>query len=334
MPSFPVNLAGDAYARGRGQAAACPDTAPAVRAMVAKAEAKRHAAYLQRQWEAMHRLDPAGLAEMRGIAEGFGIGAEALFAFLFAGQLSGVADECSAWACGGTVGKNRDLRGDALAVQRVFLHEDPAWQGRRVLCVGSLGAPGAYSSGINSDGLALADTQVVTRDQGIGLLRYFMMGRLLAECDGVDAALDLLRDVPQAGGGTLVLADATGVMATVEIGHRAMAIERSRGGWVARTNHFLAPVLRNTRVGPGRENSEGRLATLSRWLDGLADPPTMEQATAMMGTHDEGDRVGLCRHGGATEAATVSCHLYGCTTRRLAFARGTPCTGDWFAYNL
>jgi hypothetical protein len=203
-----------------------------------------------------------------------------------------------------------------------------------VLCVGSLDAPGAWSSGINADGLALADTQMVTRDQGIGLLRYFMMGRLLAECDCVDAALDLLRRIPQAGGGTLVLGDAGGTMATVEIGHRALAIERSRAGWVARTNHFLAPVLRATRLASGSENSLARLATLANWLDGLMDPPTMEHAAAMMCTHDAPDSTGLCRHGGAGEAATVLCHLYDCAARSLAFARGTPCAGNWFIYNL
>jgi hypothetical protein len=39
---------------------------------------------------------------------------------------------------------NRDLRGEHVGQHRVMLHADPAWRGRELLCVGSLGSPGAY----------------------------------------------------------------------------------------------------------------------------------------------------------------------------------------------
>jgi hypothetical protein len=342
MPSFSVkgalvSLDGDAVTRGRSQAACCPEAVGAVRAMVVSRLAgtvdlvASHAGFLRRQWDETARLDPAGLAEMRGVAEGFAIPERVLLAFLFAGQLAGAGgDECSAWAFGSLVGKNRDLRAPVLAVQRVFLHCDPAWHGRRVLCVGSLGAPGAYSSGMNSDGLALADTQVVTRDQGPGLLRYFLMGKLLAECGDVGEALELSRRIPHAGGGNLILADAGGAMASVEIGHRALAIKRSTAGWVARTNHFLAPALRNTLVAPGGDSSAGRLATLTGWLAGLDGPPDEATAASIMSSHDTPDGTGLCRHGEAGGSATVSCHLYDCAARTLTFAYGNPCAGNWF----
>jgi hypothetical protein len=336
----PVPLDGDAFARGRAQAAGCPEAAGAVRAMVAARLAgaagllARQAGYLRRQWDETARLDPAGFAELQGVAEGFAIPARHVFAFLFAGQLAGVSEECSAWAFATLLGKNRDLRAPVPAVQRVFVHCDPAWGGRRVLCVGSLGAPGAYSSGMNSDGFALADTQVVTRDQGPGLLRYFMMGRLLAECGCVDEALDLLARTPQAGGGNLILADAGGTMASVEVGHRALAIERSTAHWVARTNHFLAPVLRDTLVAPGGDNSTARLASLTGWLAGLKGAPDWAAAAAVMSSHDTPDGAGLCRHGTAGGSTTLSCHLYDCAARRLTFAHGNPCTGNWSSYAL
>ena len=104
--------------------------------------------------------------------------------------------------------KNRDYRGEHGALQQVFRHRDPERGARVLLCVGSLGSPGAFSSGINSDGLAVADTQIGTRDHGIGWLRYFLMTALLRECGCVADALAFIAAVPHAGGGSLVLGDA------------------------------------------------------------------------------------------------------------------------------
>src|SRR3546814_11080289 len=89
-----------------------------------------------------------------------------------------------------------------------------------MLCVGSLGAPGAYSSGMNSDGLALADTAVATTDHGVGWLRYFLLTRLLARHATVAAPLSALRGLAPAGGGSLVLAHAGGAPPAVAPGPR------------------------------------------------------------------------------------------------------------------
>ncbi|MDW8443160.1 MAG: hypothetical protein RML45_01695 [Acetobacteraceae bacterium] len=39
---------------------------------------------------------------------------------------------------------------------------------------------------MNSDGLAVADTQIPTADHGPGMLRYLLMNRLLATCSRVN----------------------------------------------------------------------------------------------------------------------------------------------------
>lgn len=340
--AHPLVLAGDAFARGRAQAALCPGSIAAVRAQcAARLEAAAPllarpgvARHLARQWEFAERHDAEGLAELAGVADGYGLAPADLFAFLHAGQLAGLtADGCTAWAVphpehGALLVKNRDLRGPALPLQRVFLHRDPASR-REILCVGSLGAPGVYSSGINSDGLALADTQVVTRDQGVGLLRYFLMTRLLARCADVAEALALLFDTEHAGGGTLLLADATGAMAAVELGHRTIAIERTRAGWLARTNHFLAPSLAAGLLAEP-DHSVARLARLTRWLDAAA--PDAEAARRFMASHDGDAGPGPCRHGGETGSTTVSCAIYRCAAGGLDFAEGNPCHGRWTRY--
>jgi hypothetical protein len=346
----PLLLEGDAYRRGRAQALRCPDSVAAVRATCAARLAATApllarppvARFLARQWEFTERHDPEAIAELTGIADGYDIAPADLFAFLHAGQFSGLPDDgCTAWGFvhpeyGALLVKNRDLRGPALALQRVFLHRDPAWRGRAVLCVGSLGAPGAYSSGINSDGFALVDTQVVTRDQGVGLLRYFLMTRLLRDCASVEAALALLRDIPHAGGGTLVLADAAGALAAVEIGHAGLAVESRTTGWVARTNHFLAPSLAAALLTEpaGPDLSIARLARVTSWLGGRPVAPDVAGAARFMASHDDASGPGPCRHGGATGSTTVSCAIYRCRPGSLDFAHGNPCEAAWTGYAL
>lgn len=358
----PVDLDGSAFDRGRGQADRCPGTERIVRDAVARRLAGARdilarppaADFLARQWDFTATHDPDALAEAEGIAAGYGLPVRDLFASLHAGILPGVgaspaADGCSAWALrhpefGALLGKNRDLAAPFRGAQRVFRHRDPAWHGRTILCVGSLGSPGVYSSGINSDGLALADTQIRAADQGVGFLRYFAMTRLLARCATVDDALDELHSLRHAGGGSLVLADADGRTAAVELGHRTVAVEgggaRSggggNGGRVARTNHFVSPELRgrDAEADGGHADSESRLCRLRTWLDGLGEAPGIADAAAVMASHDDAGTTGLCRHGGDGGATTISGSVFACRSRRLYFSADNPCAGAWTVYGV
>jgi isopenicillin-N N-acyltransferase like protein len=262
-----LRLEGDARSRGRAQALAEPgrveDVRAAVRLRLDRAAAAGHLGapargFLEVQQRLTATLLPEAMREVEGIAEGFGLSEADLFAYLHLGTLADLArtadatDGCSAWAVaagpeGPLVVKNRDFRGEHVGLQRVMLQADPAWRGRTVLCVGSLGSPGAYSSGMNSDGFALVDTQVATTDHAPGVLRYFLMTHLLARCATVAEALDLIRTLPHAGGGTLVMADAGGAIAAVELGASVQAVERG-GSCVARTNHFTSPELAATTI--------------------------------------------------------------------------------------
>lgn len=326
-----VLLEGDARARGRGQALACPDAAPAVRDAIRgrlrSADTVTPAArsFLAAQREATASLAPEALAEIGGIAEGFGLAADEIFDFLHLGCLADLAavpedgDGCTAFARGGIVAKNRDFRPEHAALQRVFAHADPAWGGRTVLCLGSLGAPGAWSSGINSDGLALADTQIPTASHGPGLLRYFLMTQLLTACATVTEALAHIRAVPHAGGGSLVLADATGAAAAVELRHGRVEIEQA--ACVSRTNHYTGAPERLAPVG----HSAARLATLRAALaDAAADP------RAVLGLHAPES---LCRH--APDASpTLAGAVYDGPRRIAAIAFGPPCSSPWWHFAL
>jgi len=346
----PLVLTGDALARGRAQAAAksCGPVVQAIRlrlneraALFARPDIR---AFLARQWDFAAAHCGPEFAEMTGVAEGFALAPRDLFDFLHLGivaDLAGTAapavadaDGCSAWALaasdeGPALGKNRDVRGEHAGLQRVFLHSDPGWPGgRRVLCVGSLGAPGAYSSGMNSDGLALVDTAVATSDHGVGWLRYFLMTRLLARHATVAAALADIRDLPHAGGGSLVLADAGGALAAVDLGHGKVHIDSRETGWIARTNHFGPESVAGLEdKASSSAESEGRLATLQRVL--ASGQSSLTVLRHVMASHDSEYAAGLCRHALDDDSRTLSGVVFACRERVLYFCPGNPCETEW-----
>jgi hypothetical protein len=344
----PVELCGSPYERGAGQAAACRGSIDAVRLAVqsrlvaarAPLDDLRIVSYLADLRGYLARHDPDGMEEMTGIAEGFGIPRDDLFAYLHLSVVSDVAlsDGCSAWAVrhseyGSLIGKNRDFRGEHLRLQRIFRHRDPAWGGRSITCIGSLGSPAAYSSGINSDGLALVDTAIRTIDHGVGILRYFLMTRLLARCGDVEEALAEIGRLDHAGGGSLVLADRAGALAAVELGHTAVPVERGNEGWVARTNHFVSSELAAANLRDPSDaaaaTSEARLATLRKWLGEAGPDLRVAAAQTAMASHDGAYGAGLCRHGEEGDAQTISGAVFAAGVPTLYFCPARPCSADW-----
>ncbi len=361
--SAPILLSGSAEARGRAQATGRPDLAERVRTAVLDRVAAGHdllseerfATLLHRCIQAAEHLAPMSCAEVRGIAAGFDIPYGTLMTFLHMPVLLDTAkvdeieaDGCSTWAARDSAGrawvaKNRDYGGDHAVLQQVFRHDGPDIAQGPMLCVGSLGAPGAFSSGINTAGLALVDSQVPTADHGPGLSRYLLMTEILARCADVGQALALIGQVPHAGGGCLVLADAAGAMAAVELGFVHQHVERAaERPWLARTNHHLAPALADRLIErPGEpmgRSTRQRLATITAaFADGrpMTDPPAF--AERLMGSRDAEappDGQGLFRDGQDGDSRTISTVLFETAARRLYFRDSPPEVTGWECHTL
>jgi hypothetical protein len=344
-PLVPPLVSGPAEARGRALAALGAAQAAAVRARAEAALAvlATHGAgdWARRQWQAQQALLPEVAQLIEGMAAGFGLPVEALFAAHLryavedrAAAAAAGEEGCTAFAVAGGGGallaKNRDNPPALAPMQQLVRQRDPAWEGREILCLGSIGSAPAASSGMNSDGFCLADTAVRSGDLGLGALRYYVMEALLGRVATVAQAIAAIRAMPHVGGGTLLMADADGAVAVVEFGHRGLSVQQPDGtGWVARTNHHLDPTLAaELRESPGcgpRDNSESRLAWLSAQL--AAAPPRNAAGCAVLLSRHEGDGfAALCRHG---DPLTLSGAVFEPAARRLSVSRGHPCGGDW-----
>ena len=354
----PVALCGTPRERGRQQAERCPDSVEEVRRAVdlrmsESADALSAAgvrAYLADLRRFHERHDPEIMEEIDGIGIGFGIPADRLFDYLMLSLVAGLdrvesgREECTAFAVsaeggGALVAKNRDYRREHAAIQRVFRHRDPGWGGREVICVGSLGSPGNFSSGMNSDGFALADTLTGTTAHGVGRHRYFLLTRLLVRCRTVAEALGEIAATSHAGGGTLVLGDATGCVAAVELGSDEVAMEVRQEGWVGRTNHHVAgPTAGRSRgrttADARRRNSERRLLALRGLLGAAPRRMTPGDAAGVLSYRGDTGGEPLCRHGGVDLSETLSGSVYDTGRVRLRFADGYPSRGNWTTFSF
>lgn len=359
VPGDSMRLHGSPYERGRAQAALAPDMVGHVRHAIAHRLAETAAAlarpevqaFVAAQREATARHWPEVLEEIRGIADGFGLEAETVFRYLHCSSAADLAalpehepEGCTSFAVsagplGALVAKNRDYRAEHIPIQRVMHHADPAWNGREILVIGSLGSPGNFSSGMNSDGFALSDTASRTTDLGPGFHRYFLLTWLLVHCASVDEALAAIRRTRHTGSGLLLLGDASGAVAAVELGHDGIGFEHKSSGRVGRANHFVTPYMapRNLRApatAASRANSERRFPCLQRLLDAAAEPPSPDEAAAILAYHGEDGGEAFCRHGGDNLSTTIAGAIWITGERRLLHCAGNPCTAPWRSFTL
>jgi isopenicillin-N N-acyltransferase like protein len=271
------------------------------------------------------------IAEARGIAQVFALSPDDVLKSWQVAAYAQAGGGCSlvAWSDGrnALLAKTRDVPADTLPIQSVFRQRSADFQAGAILSLSTLGSAAAASSGVNAAGLALADAAVPTRDHGSGILRYLLMQRLLDRCRTVREAIDEIRDTPHAGGGSLLLADAEGAIAAVEIGHRKLGIELKSQGVIARTNHHLDAALGPARAeaagSEGGQSSRKRLARIEAAMAGAESVPSPETLASLMSMHGEG---ALCRHATpSSDIATISLAILDPARRALAVSDGPPC---------
>lgn len=346
-----IHLSGSARERGKQQflwdPAFKPFVAQAVsdRLMFMENELAdpRVKVFLQDQWTFTETHSPESLEEITGIAEGYGILPRDLFEYLHLGVIDDrVAEEdgCSVFAIrqtshGTVLAKNRDYQGAHKKLQQVFLSSDPAWGERRCLFVGSLGSPGAFSSGMNSDGLAIADNRIGWSRPGVGWLRYFLMTKILTDTGCVEEALELVQGVEHVGGGSIVLADQTGKMATIELGHGQIHTKTEDNTYIGHTNHYLHPELARFATGtphdPMAVSSYGRLDSINSGE--LVPGIEFEAISDLLASHG-GPAKAMCRHGIDGDSLTISSVIFCCQKKELYYCPGNPCETDWQVYTL
>ena len=325
----------------------------AIQSRLASTEGRKGiTALTERLLETLREIGGAPTIEMiRGQADGLEVDFQRLFQYDVASYLEdnllpSNSEGCSTWAAskGATSSgepilvKNRDYYLEHLPLQ-IVMRAEPAG-GHRYLCVGSAGSPGVFGSGINEQGLCVADTRVRSLDNGPGLPAYSLMMHILEEHDNVRSALEYLHRAKRMGGSNLVLADAQGDLAVFEVGYRNYGISEADDHIVVNTNHFVSPDLRDQFVDTNPPKTKGnsfhRYHKLDGVLRGSYGKIGVELAQRLMAFHG-GPLDSICRHQQVfmgKETGTISTAIYLPAERKLLFRNGRPCEGEYEAFSL
>ncbi|GIK71413.1 MAG: peptidase C45 [Chloroflexota bacterium] len=274
---------------------------------------------------------------------------------------AGLAESgCTTWTASGDavidgrpmLVKNRDYHRDHIPLQ-TLAHVTPE-QGYRYLCIGSAGSPTVFSSGINEQGLAVADTHVLSRQSGPGLPRFSLMRDLLTHHATAASALEYLRSAPHMGAGTLAVIDAEGNALVCESGcpHSGYYVA-APGQPLVSANHFTTPELTDAWIEDEpailRGNSSRRRHRVARALAQAHGQISVAWAERLMARHGA-PAAALCRHPlpvtedemrhPSLEISTISSVIYlprdrahGESSAPLArVAEGEPCQAVWRDY--
>ena len=243
-------------------------------------------------------------------------------------------EECSTFAVshskeGPILAKNRDcaaIYGTFQALIRVR-----PLSGLGYIAMTTYGIAGVHSSGMNEQGLAVADTHVVSSDIGYGIPRFALMHKLLNECTTVNDALGTIVNERVMGRGNLIMADASGTLGVAELGHNVCMVRRANSGVMVNTNHFTDVYLKKAFIDTNttllKGTSYARFAYLQDQLaNGCHD---LESAKLLMSHH--GNALdSLCRHEDLDPPyRTISTVFYLPQKKKIVFADDYPCVAQY-----
>jgi len=243
-------------------------------------------------------------------------------------------DGCSTFAIsdseqGPILAKNRDCD-SAYGPWQVMVQVCPN-RGLGYTAMTTYGVAGVNSSGMNEEGLAVADTHVMSLDIGPGLPRFAIVDKILTQCTTVNEALALVMNQPLMGRGNLILTDISGALGVAELGHRNCAVRRSGEDYMVNTNHFTDLVMQDAFLDTNPLYLQGTsLARYSRLSDLLSSGcRNLEEAQHIMAYHGTA-LDSLCRHKEFNPPyQTISTVFYLPQRKEALFSGGYPCIADY-----
>ncbi len=297
---------------------------------------------------------PQTLDMIHGIADGFEVPRRDILSTMMGSYiedrltpLSGLSFQkhgCTSWAISKEkahqnkvlLAKNRDYLVSHRQMQVIFRCKPE--EGHQYLSINSIGACNVFSSGINVEGLVIADTRVPSTDIGPGLPRFSLMMHILENFQFVNEVTHYLRSVPRMGGGNLIFADVKGSIGKAEIGYKEIGMLQENAGFLVCTNHFEEPSMKEKyrkRNQTEEKDSNWRFQKVSESLLASGEKMDSDLATKLMAYHDE--QLAICRHGDSKpldETSTISSAIFLPERRGFYFCEGFPCSDPfhWISF--
>jgi len=283
--------------------------------------------------------DPAGYEEFCGIGRGAGLSPEQVFALNGLTDLrdalaygEGVAPEgCTSFivapdrAAAGQllIGQTWDLYTSNMPYLRL-VHRKPA-DGPETLSTTTVGC--LTLIGVNSEGIAVGNTNLRTKDSRIGVQYLSVLHRALQSSSPKEAAT-AVADAPRVGAHYYYLGGPNGRAVGLECSAAQHARFDVAQGTFVHCNHCLDPGLAELEVDPPADSTRHRQDRLTELLAENRDGIGVEDLKRMLSDH-EGDELAICRHHGSDSMSTNACIIMSPGTREIHACRGQPHVGQW-----
>jgi isopenicillin-N N-acyltransferase-like protein len=318
---------------------------------VERAEAMRVAAKVEKILAA--RI-PETLEELRGIADGAGVDWDAMrLAVLAGGGGLRYLATCSIFAATRTatadghliIGAGGDLNPPVLTDQDYFVREVHPDRGYRYVTMGVFPERPTQPEGMNEKGVTVVGVgqapedgkRAYREDLPIGVSLYDSMHWIYTECATIDDVLRVLRESPRGyTGRTMIVGDASGQWAKVEITYDHMEVFRPEPDALYATN-FVTAGVSGTYVGvtthPLVTNRSQKLNQYTRYdrymtlLARQAGRVDLAFAQELLRDHDGSPgSSSICKH---AEGATLDAMIFKPEERRAWVLKGRPCENEF-----
>jgi isopenicillin-N N-acyltransferase-like protein len=279
------------------------------------------------------KVAPRTLEEIRGMAEGAGVGFHSLFGLNTAQELT-YSQGCSSLA----VNSEATLDGSVILAH----NEDnsPFYADHCYVVDGTPDEEPAFLAfayagfvlhqGFNDRGIGSVGNALYSNDLRVGVPKLVAYREVMRSEFLEDAIRRCIRP-ERANGNNHVLASAEGELYDVEVSATRHSLLYAEGGIMAHTNHFTAPGLQNLDEWADLLNSRIRLNRLRRLLGRDAGEITVENIRRALSDHANYPK-SICKHVKPVvneEVSTVGSVIMDLTNRTLQACSGNPCEGSY-----
>jgi isopenicillin-N N-acyltransferase-like protein len=280
---------------------------------------------------------PEVVEEWRGIADGAAMPIEDVF---FANALTDFQDVL--WQFGGVevhgctsfligpdasanghamIGQTWDMHASAERFISVF-HRTPN-DGPESLTLTTAGC--LTLIGVNSAGIAVGNNNLRPTDARPGVIYLALLHQALRQTDWRDA-VGVMTDTPRASGHNYTMAHESGARSNIETTaaqHEEFALDEPR---YVHSNHYLSEKLKPLEDPTvPRGSTEHRLERLAARMSDHSEPLTPDSLRGLLGDHDGGEELGICRHGEGDDARSCAFTVVDPAERTIHAALGPAC---------
>lgn len=336
------------------------DVGRGARDQIAAAMAAVESSYSAAQWSALNEALPPFLSaieefapecadELRGMAEGSGVGYETLV-------LANASEEVEQWIGltqdADRIGAPASGRGCTVAGVTQFGTSDghlllghnedasAGWADFAYLIKTEPTGKPAFAAftyagyvlhqGVNSAGIGSVGNALYARDARVGIPKLLLYRRAIA-ASTIEGAIRAATDPRRAFGNNHLVADADGNVLDVEVSAEHWSMLHAGNRFLAHANHFVSPELRHLDAGEDLLNSRLRQLRVERLIDAQWGALDVAAVKAIFSDHSNYPK-SVCKHHAPEselDYGTIGSVVIDVTARTLWACAGNPCRGEW-----